>query len=158
MNRPLPSETIIETPALLQAMLTHGADVHSHTAEHLTPLHVAVGNMQLHTAEWLLARGADINARDDSGQTPLFVAVQNDDSSTMRLLLSQGANPNVLDVDGNTTLHYALLSMHAKSLLSELMAHGADPNLHAKDCESPLQKAQKTGNREIVRLLKRGGK
>lgn len=110
-------------------MLAHGADIQARTANGRTALHFASVIGRVATMEWLLQHGANINAQDKLGQTPLLLATQNDTTSAAHLLLMKGADPNMANIDGETTLFYSVASPIGESLLPELLAHGANPNL-----------------------------
>lgn len=61
--------------ALVDLLVTRGADIGSRTRNGTTPLHTAVLYAQLPVVEFLIDRGADINAQSASGTTPLALAL-----------------------------------------------------------------------------------
>lgn len=73
----------------------------------VTPLHVAVANLNLDLARFLIAHGADVNARDAEGRTPLHVAVNRRDLETMRVLLDAKSDPDAKDTAGWTPSRWA---------------------------------------------------
>jgi ankyrin repeat protein len=94
-----------------QALIDGGADVELGDPENVTPLFLAIDNLNYDTAAVLLAAGANPNRWDRWGRTPLYAAVDThtvptggfpDRPSTdatsaleiMTLLFEAGANPN----------------------------------------------------------------
>ena len=153
-----PVATFPENLPLLQAMLSHGADVRATTDNKQNALHLAAFVGRWHTVELLLKHGADANAKSSLDLTPLILAACSDEANNARLLLARGANPNAQDTRGFTALHFALNSKAAKSLILELLTHGADPNLRSKAGRSPLDYARKMKRSDLVLLLTRGAK
>ncbi len=73
----------------------------------VTPLHIAIANMNLELAKFLLDHGADVNARDADGHTPLHFAVYRHHLDLIRLLLDAKADPDVKDASGETPVAMA---------------------------------------------------
>jgi ankyrin repeat protein len=96
-------------PAVVQALLKGGANIHAADNDGMTALHWAVVANHQEVVKALLAAGADVNAVDHFGYTPLLYAATIDfgDSATATLLLKAGANPNVKDKKGETALTQA---------------------------------------------------
>jgi ankyrin repeat protein len=87
--------------ASVKAQLAQGADLErENDADGRTPLFVAVGNMRLDMASFLLEKGANVQAQDKFGMTPLHVAVQSRQKEMVALLLKHAANPNARDARG----------------------------------------------------------
>ena len=84
-NAPKVIEKVPEDVPLLQAMLSHGANVRAGTYENLQAVHFAATTGRLRTADLLLERGADINAQDASHKTPLMYAAFEPTGNMMRL-------------------------------------------------------------------------
>jgi hypothetical protein len=150
--------TMDEDLPLLRAMLAHGANVHARVFPDRAAMHTAVLKDRLHTIELLLQHGADVNEQDRYGQTPLIVAVRDSNGEIARLLLSHGAHPNAQDRRGNTALRSAVASPIAASLLPELLASGADPNVGIRYGLTPLQYAQKMKRSDLLALMRHSGK
>ncbi|MEQ2204432.1 hypothetical protein XENOCAPTIV_013130, partial [Xenoophorus captivus] len=83
----------------------------------------------------------------------------------LRLLCEHGVNVNAQH-SGNTPLHIAAVAVMTKttkileediSCISELLEHGAKPNILNKAGMSPLHQACSLGNEELVDLLLRYG-
>ena len=64
-------------PAVIEALLNHGADIHARADDDQTPLHVAASsNTNPEVIQLLLKRGANIHAVDSGGQTACQLAQQ----------------------------------------------------------------------------------
>ncbi len=96
-------------PAVVQALLQGGADVHEKDKDSMTALHWAVVAHHADAVKTLIAGGADVNAVDRFGYTPLLYAASIDfgDAETVDVLLRAGADPNVKGKDGKTALAQA---------------------------------------------------
>ena len=96
-------------PAIIQALIQGGADIHERDNDGMTALHWAVVAHHPEALKALLAAGADVNAVDHFGYTPLLYAATIDfgDSETATALLQAGADPNIKDKKGITPLAHA---------------------------------------------------
>jgi ankyrin repeat protein len=81
--------------ALLDLLITHGADVSLRGKDGETALYDACINWHTRLAERLLIAGADPNQPNRSGDTPLHAAVFRQDEPLVRLLLENGADVNI---------------------------------------------------------------
>lgn len=156
--RALDSRYFDEDLPLLQAMLTHGANVHARIEDNSTVLHDGVSSNRLHSVELLLRYGANVNAQDKRDTTSLMLAGIYDNAAMIYLLLSHGANLNVQNVKGNTVLHMTVVSPVPQSVIPELLVCKADIDIPNKQGETPLTLAQKRKRPAIVALLQKGGK
>jgi ankyrin repeat protein len=139
---------------LVQVMLTHGATVNFQNPSGFTPLMYASECNRLKTARLLLDYGANVNAQNVYGATSLMFAAMFASLDLVRLLLEHGANVNLKDEQGRNALFNAMLAVRDKDIISELLAHGADPNV-AERGTTPLKMA---GNDpDIAALLKHYG-
>jgi len=96
--------------ALLQSLLSGGADPFGPDVRDRTPMHLAAANGQLVVLQALLDRGCNPNPRDQSGRTPLFAALENGENALplVRALVAHGADPEIADANGETPLGLAL--------------------------------------------------
>jgi ankyrin repeat protein len=143
---------------LVQAMLTHHANINAKDEQSRTLLMWAVMINRSKTARLLLEHGANVNAQAKHGYTPLTYAIGSQE--VVRLLLDHGAEVNTQDEFGWTALYGAVL--HAPSapnsatidVVRQLLAHGANPNLPMKDGFTALKLAQQEDLPDLVALLK----
>ena len=101
-------------PALVELLLSRGADVNAQDNDQVTPFLLASFCWRAEIAEKLLQNGADVNAVNIHGQNALHLVSQNvrliyENSGTRlgRLLLGGGVDMNGRDNDGRLPLHLA---------------------------------------------------
>jgi ankyrin repeat protein len=119
-------------------------------------LHCAarVGNLGI--AELLLAQGAEVDGMGGNG-TPLHDAANCGQSEMIRLLVARGADPNAKNRWNIRPLGWAVLQGKTEAV-RVLLELGADPNTAAlTDGTSCLVCAQKSGNADVIRLLREHG-
>ncbi len=73
---------------------------------------------------------------------------------TVKLLLGEGASTEALDVQGNSSLHLAVEGKKLK-VIQILIDAGADIHLLNQNNESPYTIAEKSSDREIVRIFQK---
>jgi uncharacterized protein len=122
-----------------------------------TPLHRAVFDDDLRTAEQLVRAGADVKAANRYGVTPLSLACTNGNAATIELLLKAGADPNTALPGGETALMTAARTGKVAAV-EALLKHGAEVNAkEAKRGQTAIMWAAAEGNVEVVEALIRGG-
>jgi len=94
-------------PALIEKLVSSGANVDTLDPEGRTPLHVAADIGNVYAARALLAHGAQPNAQDATGLTPLHIAVQDSELFVAKALLEYGAFATLPDGNGKTPLDLA---------------------------------------------------
>ena len=118
-----------DDPQLVQTMLQHGANKDAMNIDGWTPLMLSIWSHYPKTVGMLLKHGADVNAQDHEGETALY---------------------KVADFGDFTE------SGQASDICRQLLAHGADPTLRAKNGETVVQYAP-TQRPDLVALLKQAG-
>lgn len=104
-----------------------GADPNSRNEQDITPLHEAVGRMNLVAIDALLRHGAKINAKTRDGKTPLHWAVMIGDARIVKRLLNYNADIHAEDTDNQSPLDHGLRSPNP-----EIVEIFQNPNLPAK--------------------------
>lgn len=157
---------------IVNALISHGANVKAVNNRGATPLHVAAQLDRKDVAELLLANKADVNAVDSLGRTPLHYAAVGTFSGGSKQaaahLLSEGATANAKDKKGYTPLHMAagmgaaVGEMHSAGkgspeIAALLMSGGADVNAAAENGQTPLAVATANGHTDVADLLRQHG-
>jgi ankyrin repeat protein len=124
-----------------------------------TPLYLAVHQHHPEAVKELIAAKADPNGLGPERNPVIFDALY--DAPTLKALLEGGADPNRRDASGETTPLQATLSLgerQSRTTAGELLlAHGADPNVAAKNGWTPLHQATWNGDEGLVGLLLKKG-
>jgi len=130
-----------DAKAVSRLVRVHGAnpDVPGAGGRSLLSQAVSAPNA-LAVTETLLVCGARVNRRDRRGRTALFAAVRN--PALTALLLRYDANPSLADRNGWTPLMEAVV-WGDSSVVRQLLAAGADPNVRDLKGNRPLALAAK---------------
>jgi ankyrin repeat protein len=98
-----------QSPQIIRALISHGADIEARDKIGRTPLYIAVEHhhasaeiRDIETVDALLSLKADINAKANRGWTPLHVAVWHGDVGMARYLIAHGADVHAKDKKGRT--------------------------------------------------------
>jgi ankyrin repeat protein len=100
----------------------------------------------------LLADGVDVNGITTPGRTAMMAASFSGNLRVVRILLAYGADVNIADNLGSTALMDAVVFGREK-LVKLLITAGADVNAVDKQNISVIEKAKKTKNSNIVKIL-----
>lgn len=92
--------------ALIDTLLSAGADVNAKNNNGQTALHFAASKNNIDTARKLTAHKASARAKDKRGQLALHRAAAVGSVPMMKLLLENKSPVNATDVDGMTALHH----------------------------------------------------
>lgn len=106
--------------------------------------------------EKLLQTSHDFYSEDSRrpGTTPLAMACHYRNLDLIQILLEHGANPNTETTRRPGSTPLALACQQGDIILSRLLLeHGADPNACGNDGLTPLIRASRVGNLEMVKLL-----
>ena len=176
-NTPLHGATQNNHSALVELLLSYGADIWQANRHNVTPLEVALQSqraamapvLKKHLASKLfqavqepsievVQRVLDADAslvndvRDIDGATALWVATQCGHLETVKQLLEKQADPNQTDSRWYTPLHLAAMKGHSE-IARLLLTEGAEPNPLSGDGYAPLHLAVLNGHPEVTRLL-----
>ena len=149
---------------VVQLLLDHGADPNFRGDWKRTAL------MHANTAAkvtLLLAKGAEIDAKDEYGKTALMHAASRGAAAVVSALLDGGASVNLTDNKGLTALLYSLddenmaLGDERKTLPERrlevarriLLAKNVDVNAANQDGETPLMRAVRLANINMIKAL-----
>jgi ankyrin repeat protein len=141
--------------AIVELLLTLGANLETTDQYEETALHKAVEEGHVTVVELLLSNGANVEAVDNrSGETALHKAVKKKHTAIVELLISKGANVEAKDTrSGETVLHKVVRNKDTK-IMELLIAKGAC--IETKDNifgETALHMAVNEENIMIVQLL-----
>jgi hypothetical protein len=109
-------------------------------------------------ARELIKAKCDIDLSDRHGATALYISIEARKERLANLLMQSGASVNTKTktyIDGPsqlTPLHQAYWST---TLTAELLKQGADRNAEDSDGETPLTKARRRGNADVLRVYTR---
>ena len=149
-NQPLHHSMASKNLAVIEELLTAGADPNALTTSGHTPLNHAIQQNNLDAARLLIKRGADVNLKSRKRcRSPLTVAVLSEIPATAAkdfviFLLEAGADPNGTGDLGETALFRLATARKmpneiAIPLMDLLLKAGANPNYQRPDGSGPLQ-------------------
>ena len=163
-----PSTPHLETPllwasvfatstAVVQQLVSHGANVNLRRQENLTLLHTAAmcsAHPQIMIPA-LIENGAIIEAQNDMGASPLHRAARFTNSRACAALIAAGANVNARTFDNRTPIEFALKSNQpaAAEIVEILKNAGADLTLPDADGNTLLHRLVMGGNLASVKIL-----
>ena len=151
-NTPLHFAARSSDPGVAALLRDAAAELDALNHEGFSPLGVAciAGNWRL--ARFLLERGA---SPDPAGGQPTLLAAaggDEDDPAGVALLLKLKANVHGRNEDGRTALHEAARAGHG-SIVTALLAAGADPATSDSSGNNPLHEAARGGHLEVLAQL-----
>jgi ankyrin repeat protein len=131
--------------AVVELLLTRGADPKLAARTGATPLSAAVSMRQVEIVDRLLGAGATLEQRLPGDVTVLMLAAALGLPDVCTRLLAAGANINAADAQGLTPLHCAALygfttrdRRRLVALFDALLLAGADPDVQAAGGVTPL--------------------
>ncbi len=152
--------------ACVEVLLANGADINLPDPDGVSPLHLAIMNVNWDLARQLIEAGADVNQWDIFGAAPLFTTVglhtrldggrasidplnETQGIEILRMLLERGANPNMqlffrpANVRGSTNTRGSTPLIRAANnadteVIRLLLEHGADPTIYMADRQTPI--------------------
>ncbi|CAN0593548.1 unnamed protein product, partial [Ectocarpus sp. 12 AP-2014] len=123
-DQPLHAACVVGCSEGIRALVQHGADINTITAEGRTPLSLAAKNNWDDATKLLLDAGADVNAP----------ARTTDESQALSLAASRGC---VKDKDGYSALHHAALGNQVDAI-DALVSTGAVIDAQENHMSTPL--------------------
>jgi len=140
-----------------ELLLRAGADANTANEFQMTPLSQACTNGSVEFVRLLLNAGANPNTPIATGETPLMTCARTGNADAVRLLVESGATVNATEpLQGQTALMWAIAERHA-SVVSALIAAGADLKAVTKQGFSPIHFAARVGDLESLQLLLAAG-
>lgn len=118
--------TLLQKYAIMQSVLTKGADPDLPNALGHTPLDIAIEMLDLKAANLLIANNADVNYVDGYGRNYLMHATRVGFFPMVELFVNNGIDVNAVDNDGYSPL--AMAYRHKKDFIVKyLIKNGAQP-------------------------------
>ena len=112
----------------------------------------AAGDTRL--VQRVINSGTDPDSRANDDWTALTVSAREGHVAVVKVLLDSGADPNRAEGGGNTPLFWAAWGGHPE-VAKLLLDRGADLEKKCRDCDSPIEIAEKRSNGEVVTLIQR---
>lgn len=128
--------------AMVQTLISNGADVNALNTQDETPLMVAAENNQINIAKELLSRGADPELRDFATFTAMAIAVSRGNTEMVQLLdLASPYSLQFTMTDGTNLLGIQILGDSAEETFRYLISRGVDPHHHDRHGYPMLSRA-----------------
>ncbi len=137
---------------VIETLLQAGAGPDQQDEDGAPAMFAAVRSGKPEIVKLLIQYGAKLNARNKRGDTPLHSAVWYGKPEVVETLLLAGADPNQADASGETALHDAAWRRQV-ALARLLLEFNASRTQKDKNGVTPLDRANKSGNAELVRLF-----
>ena len=144
---------------VVNCLLQNGANVDLQDEDGQTALFHALRNkgIPFGILSSLVKNGANLNTRRKYDKcTPLMSVTQSCgiyEEQLVTWLVDNGANVDLQDKDGLTALHYACKTDNSCEVVSCLIKNGANINACTGNKVTPLMRAAKKGNSDVVSLL-----
>ncbi|XP_077977717.1 transient receptor potential cation channel subfamily A member 1 homolog [Glandiceps talaboti] len=141
--------------AILQLLLTEGANYEAINFEENKPIHLAAGRGKVEIVRELIKADRHkslVMSQNDGMNTPLHLAALGGHAKTVELLLEEKADIIARNATMWTPLHCAASRGHTETV-KLLLDKGASVDTTDKAKTTPLHQAAKNGQREIVQIL-----
>ncbi|VDL77358.1 unnamed protein product [Nippostrongylus brasiliensis] len=165
-------ETVDSAAAIVNLLVSRGAQVDAADTYGMTPLHYAAMKDNGSAARALIRNHANVNAKTIKGTTPLLTACVYGSDDIITLLLSSGADCSFTDNRMNSVYHIAALHGRIDSLKlllqygrlrsilisrivqrEQLQANGYNPRLRDDDLNLPIHAAAEKNRADVVERL-----
>ena len=139
--------------AIVNILLSYGADINIPSIKGNTPLHAAIWSEESETAEYIIRNGADLTACTETGLMPIHFAVKKNLKPIVKLILNKNVHPiDVKTIYGFTPLHYAAKNQDPE-LVELFVSNGIKADTLTRNNQTPLHIAAQWGNVEVARYL-----
>ncbi|XP_052064699.1 uncharacterized protein LOC127704622 [Mytilus californianus] len=164
--------------SVISLLIQNKLDISKPDNNGVSPLHLACQNVSFSLIEFLISNKANVNMRDYHNRSPLHFACERrirPDIDIIEILLKNKANLKLCDSTGKTPLHVICercnfsiynqreinnspmfvmdISTKCKSIVKLLIGYGADVNARDNEGETPLHKACRYGDYELVKTI-----
>lgn len=116
-------------------------------------LHQAANQSDIEKVKTILSTEVDVDARDSFGGTALHAAMFQDNMDIVKMLIDYGFDVNAKGTsNGYTPLHDAVWAENLPAA-KMLIENGADPFIKNNEGQTPAEKAETEGKRELFQYL-----
>jgi len=154
---PLHHAIIMASPAMVEFLIAHGADVNQPDRDGWAPIIQAAYLDSPENVKLLVAHGADPNAQSKQGLTALGIATQYGKNDAAVALLEAGADPNRAVGEGGYTPLMLAVANHAEPVVQALLKKGVDVNARNSGGVTALMIAAANSRADMVEILVRAG-
>ncbi|MBU1013925.1 MAG: ankyrin repeat domain-containing protein [Bacteroidetes bacterium] len=152
-NTPLHYAAIDGSIAIIELLLSNGANIDAVNKQLNTPLYEAINNKHDEVSKLLINRGADIHRQNVIGNSPLHIAVQKNRKSIAELLIERGADIECKQIAQMTPLNLVTLMTNDYEMVRLLIEKGADVNAKNRNGNTSLVNAAENGSLDVIDLL-----
>ncbi|UCE22524.1 MAG: ankyrin repeat domain-containing protein, partial [Candidatus Aminicenantes bacterium] len=149
---PLHYAALSQNQALVEFLLSKGADIKARELNGGIPLHFAAYGGNTAVVSILLQKGSDLHAKNNMGQTPAFYAAMNGHLEVLQNLVNRGAEVNIKDTRNWSPVLLASWSGHT-DVVSFLLQKGVDINAAKEETWASIHAAAFAGHTEVCRVL-----
>ncbi|MHC9538672.1 MAG: ankyrin repeat domain-containing protein [Vulcanimicrobiota bacterium] len=154
---PLHQAAVLGFGGIIELLLSYGAAIDARDLNACTPLHCALFEGRMNSADILIGNGADTCCHDSLiGITPLHIATAQGYLQMASLLVSQHAPVDEMESQGLTPLHISALKGDL-SMTGFLLNHGATVNARSSEDRTPLDCAMAGHSDDVINLLSKHG-